>query len=119
MKDRIKQWLEDNDYFDGSVSANHLAGLINNCMQDLGLSNEWVSVDDENDYPQLMKGGVLTFWHKIHKCEVTGFIVENELEDKILQGQYSVIEQTKTTKWPMDSFSFVRSPQLPPSEAKS
>ena len=75
----------------------------------------WISVDDENDYPQLMKVGTLTFWHKVHKCEITGFIVENELEDKI-QGQYSVIEQTKTTKWPMESFSFVRAPSLPPTK---
>jgi hypothetical protein len=121
MKDKIKQILKDRIW---NNAKNDMAGfyetelldLVNDVVNDLGLSNEWVSVDDENDYPQLMKGGTLTFWHKVHKCEVTGFIVKNEPEDKIIQGQYSVIEQTKTTKWPMESFSFVRAPSLPPKE---
>ena len=119
MKDKIKQWLKESEGIEEKNGGdfNWLVGLINDCFNDLGLSNEWVSVDDENDYPQLIKGGTLTFWHKVHKCEITGFIVENEREDKIMQGQYSVIEQTKTTKWPMESFSFVRAPSLPPKES--
>ena len=121
VKDNIKQWLDDKRFYwtDGNLTKDGTgeaidADAIEQCFDDLRLSNEWVSVDDKNDYPQLIKGGTLTFWHKVHKCEITGFIVENELEDKIMQGQYSVIEQTKTTKWPMESFSFARAPSLPP-----
>ena len=48
MKDKIKQHLKkkypsmnhDDTFIDSRVE------MINNCIQDLGLSNEWVSVDD-------------------------------------------------------------------------
>ena len=42
MKDKIDQWLESKGY----LYADSLTDMINDCIQDLGLSNEWVSVDD-------------------------------------------------------------------------
>ena len=47
MKDKIEQWLEENDYFDGSVSAYNQAGLIHDCLNDL--QPQWVSVDECQD----------------------------------------------------------------------
>ena len=47
MKDKIKQWfLENAPHLLGTQAERH----FNDCIQDLGLSNEWVSV--ESDYPK-------------------------------------------------------------------
>ena len=45
MKDKIKQWVDE----EGPIMpdfGSELADIINNCIQDLGLSNEWVSVEE-------------------------------------------------------------------------
>lgn len=47
MKDKIKQWLDENlpERFISSTSE-ELAGKLEQCFKDLGLSNEWVSVEE-------------------------------------------------------------------------
>ena len=40
MKDEIKQWLENSHY---SCYGDKLVGAIEQCFNDLGLSNEWAS----------------------------------------------------------------------------
>ena len=44
----IKQWLKESEGIEEKNGGdyNWLVGLINDCFNDLGLSNEWVSVDD-------------------------------------------------------------------------
>lgn len=48
MRDKIKQWLDENlpERFISSTSE-ELAGKLEQCFKDLGLSNEWVSEIDK------------------------------------------------------------------------
>lgn len=54
MKDKVKQWcdarskrIERHLELRGSqIVSDAIGELINDCIQDLGLSNEWVSVDE-------------------------------------------------------------------------
>ena len=43
MSNKIKQWLSNEGY----INTDDLTNMIHDCIQDLGLSNEWVSVDDD------------------------------------------------------------------------
>ena len=45
MKDKIKQWLIERGY-KSATSSRTLEFVIYEYVQDTGLSNEWVSVDD-------------------------------------------------------------------------
>lgn len=44
MKDKIKQWFLDNRH-KYELNLDGHTDIIYDCIQDLGLSNEWVSVD--------------------------------------------------------------------------
>ena len=111
-KSDIKQWAANSNYFLWQEDEDKFVKIADHCFNDL--QPQWVSIDKNDNYDELMKAGLCTFWHKVHKCEVTGSIVKNELEEKLLQGNYSVVEKTKTTAWPIASFSFMRAPSLPP-----
>jgi hypothetical protein len=115
MKDKIKKFLRECDTNFNTDNESLLVELIADCLNDL--QPQWVSVGKEDNYAELMKAGSLTFWHKVHKCEVTGWIVKNELEN-LIQGEYSVIEMTKTVQWPIDAFTFIRAPSLPPNDGE-
>ena len=109
-KQDVERWFDEKRF---PIKTEAMANLITQCFADL--QPQWVSIGKEDNYAELMKAGSLTFWHKVHKCEVTGWIVKNELEN-LIQGEYLVIEMTKTTQWPIDAFTFLRAPSLPPAK---
>ena len=111
MKDKIKQikeWLENNPYIAFSSDINVNAKMINDCIQDLGLSNEWVSeisaesVDIGKNYLWYTPSGHATYCKAVHD----GLLSNPDTGDEDF--------------WPYSANLVGKLyGQLPPSEAKS
>ena len=91
-KQDITQWLEENDYFDGSVSAYNQAGLIHDCFK--ALQPQWVSV-----YDRLPSNGIESEGEGVM---VTDGVYVNTTEFYSQSGTFALIPHcalVKVTHW--------------------
>lgn len=107
MKDKIKQWfikenpeLESNDSFINSSTE-----TVYKCFKDLGLSNEWVSVDDRLPKPN----------QKVLTASKDGRVFYT----MFLQGQVKHSFSCILSVYDHDNVTHWQNLPLPPSEVKS
>tara|TARA_R110000851_G_scaffold41079_2_gene103308 strand:+ start:2365 stop:2706 length:342 start_codon:yes stop_codon:yes gene_type:complete len=100
-KQDITQWLEENDYFDGSVSAYNQAGLIHDCFK--ALQPQWVAgvpIDEGHYWLELQPTNKVGERMQKHKIKCYSFLcgchkswvnMDKQNAKRIKDGFYEVV----------------------------